>query len=98
MSERIVNKILIFAGTTEGRCLAEKLLDLGTCCHVCVATAYGQVVMDTHPNLIVHTGRLDEEGMIELMQSEDFLCVIDATHPFAVKVSESVRLSADKAG
>ncbi|MBQ0059154.1 MAG: precorrin-6A reductase, partial [Lachnospiraceae bacterium] len=34
----------------------------------------------------------------ELMQSEDFLCVIDATHPFAVKVSESVRLSADKAG
>ena len=36
------NKILIYAGTTEGRRLAEFLVKREVSVHVCVATEYGE--------------------------------------------------------
>ena len=37
-----MDKILLFAGTTEGRRLAEYLSKYGQEAHVCVATEYGE--------------------------------------------------------
>jgi len=88
-----MSKILIFAGTTEGRRLAQILVDNNQECCVCVATEYGHQVMFEHELISLHTGRLDVEGMKALIESDDFRAVVDATHPFATLVSENIRES-----
>ena len=40
-----MKKLVIFAGTTEGRRLSEILADAGIAHTVCVATEYGEIVM-----------------------------------------------------
>ena len=74
-------QILIFGGTTEGRMAAERLLAEGVLCTVCVATEYGSEVMEPHPLLTVHVGRMDRMEMVDMMGGEVYACVIDATHP-----------------
>lgn len=93
-----MQRILIFSGTTEGRELAETLTEAGIFCVVCVATEYGKEVMETREHLEIHQGRMKESAMEELMREESFLAVVDATHPYAVEVSENIRKSAEKIG
>ncbi len=93
-----MNPILIFAGTTEGRRLAEILDGAGIAVTVCVATEYGKQVMPKLSGVTLHQGRLNEEEMQKLMQEGGFLAVVDATHPFAVEVSENIRNSAEALG
>jgi len=82
--------VLVFAGTTEGRELVEAFDRSGISCHVCVATEYGSQLLKTSDNIIIHEGRLDEEGMRKLYEEIDCDVVVDATHPFAVVVTELI--------
>ena len=90
-----MKKVLVFAGTTEGRELAELLADSNIKCSVCVATDYALELMDDK-RLDVHCGRLTEEEMEVLMRDGNFDVVVDATHPYAQIVSQNVRQAADK--
>ena len=90
-----MKKVLVFAGTTEGRELAELLADSNIKCSVCVATDYALELMDDK-RLDVHCGRLTEEEMEVLMRDGKFDVVVDATHPYAQIVSQNVRQAADK--
>ncbi|MDO5784940.1 MAG: precorrin-6A reductase [Eubacteriales bacterium] len=82
-------KRVIFAGTSEGRTLCEQLSQAGLEATVCVATEYGRAVLPEMPGITVHTGRMTAQQMA------DFLCdtelVVDATHPYAVEVSDNIR-------
>ncbi len=91
-------KILIFGGTTEGRTVAERLLAEGVPCTVCVATQYGEEVLQPHPLMTVHSGRLDRVGMTQMMLEGHFSCVIDATHPHAQLVSGEIRAACEQTG
>lgn len=90
-----MKKVLVFAGTTEGRELAELLADSNIKCSVCVATDYAFELMKDK-RLDVHCGRLTEEEMEVLMRDGKFDVVVDATHPYAQIVSQNVRQAADK--
>lgn len=90
-----MKKVLVFAGTTEGRELAELLADSNIKCSVCVATDYALELMNDK-RLDVHCGRLTEEEMEVLMRDGEFDVVVDATHPYAQIVSQNVRQAADK--
>lgn len=90
-----MKKVLVFAGTTEGRELAELLADSNIKCSVCVATDYALELMNDK-RLDVHCGRLTEEEMEVLMRDGSFDVVVDATHPYAQIVSRNVRQAADK--
>ena len=79
--------MLVFAGTTEGRELAELLADSNIKCSVCVATDYALELMNDK-RLDVHCGRLTEEEMEVLMIDGKFDVVVDATHPYAQIVSQ----------
>lgn len=85
--------VLIYGGTTEGRLIAEQLCDAGFSCIVCVATEYGETVLKEREGIRLHLGRLDEKQMRALIGTEDFLAVVDATHPFAALVSQNIRES-----
>ncbi|MCH5272545.1 MAG: precorrin-6A reductase [Lachnospiraceae bacterium] len=94
-----MSRILIFAGTTEGRELAERLAKAGIACTVCVATEYGMQVMKTtesREDIEVLSGRRNEREMEALLQERSFAAIVDATHPFAEEVSKNIKESAEK--
>lgn len=83
---------LIFAGTIEGRSLITFFLSQAdTHVSACVATDYGKLLLTPHPRLTVISQRLDENQMLRLMQQQVFHAVFDATHPYAVIVSQNIR-------
>ena len=87
-----MEKLLLFAGTTEGRELAEFLDRQGVSCHVCAATEYGGQLLDEGTcGHKIHSGRLDEAGMEALMRQEEIRMAVDATHPYAAQVSRQIR-------
>lgn len=91
-------EVLLFGGTAEGRILAEWLADQGYAPTVCVATEYGAVLLPRWSRLTVHTGRMERQEMTALMQEKPFTCVVDATHPYAVAVTENIKAAASDAG
>lgn len=88
-------KALLFGGTGDGRALAEWMLARGLDATVCVATEYGETLLPE--GMQVHVGRLDAGGMAELM-ADGYTLVIDATHPYAVEVTENIRAAAERRG
>ena len=83
-----MSRVLLFAGTTEGRELAEFLERQGVVCDVCVATEYGQQLLDQKmTGHRIYTGRLTMEEMSDLMRSTAVDLTVDATHPYATVVT-----------
>ncbi|OPX45735.1 precorrin-6A reductase [Ruminiclostridium hungatei] len=82
-------KVLVFAGTTEGREISEFLSANGAVVTVCVATEYGRMVMPHRGQIEVRVGRMTRPQMEEA--AGDYSFVIDATHPYAAIVSENIR-------
>ncbi len=91
------DKILIFAGTTEGRMLTEFLGGAGVDVHACVATEYGKQLIEAKEHIEVTAARLDIDAMAELM-GKGYRYVIDATHPYAVIVSGNIKQACEKSG
>ncbi|MBQ9022505.1 MAG: precorrin-6A reductase [Eubacterium sp.] len=125
----MMTDVFLFAGTIEGKELAEALCGAGTSVHAFTATEYGgellnanntgadesaeadvtqdqtaadvvqdQTTADQTGRLCVTSERLDEEQMLALMQEEKPGLVIDATHPYAVVVSDNIRRATQEAG
>lgn len=83
--------ILLFAGTTEGRILAEYLNTLKIATHACVATEYGEQLLLNLQYVETTSTRLTADDMIALINQETFSVVIDATHPYATIVSTNIQ-------
>ena len=91
-----MNKILLFGGTGEGRALAEWLLAEGIPHTVCVATEYGGTLLP--PGTEAHVGRMEQAETEKLMRAGGYALAVDATHPYAVAVTENIRSAAEAAG
>ena len=83
-------KICVFAGTTEGRELVEFLKKQPAEITACVATEYGETLLEPGENLTVSAARLTSEDMVSLFQKKRFDLVVDATHPYAQVVTENI--------
>lgn len=98
--------IFLFAGTIEGKELAEALGGSGLSVHAFTATEYGGTLLSEGLDrqapaggcVCISSERLDETQMGALMREESPRLVIDATHPYAVEVSENIRRAAQAAG
>ena len=90
------NKILIYAGTTEGRRLAEFLVKREVSVHVCVATEYGESLLPEGSNITTTHERMDENQMIEFINEYHPSYVVDATHPYAAEVTMNIRTACEK--
>ena len=91
-------RLLLFAGTTEGRELAELAKELGISTVACVATEYGESLIDGGGSLKVRMGRLDKEGMKALIEAEKPALVLDATHPYAKDASATIAAACKDCG
>ena len=87
-------KVVIFGGTTEGRQLAGYLIQLNKQqkiqVHVCVASEYGAQVLPEDDALKVHVGRLEQADMQEFLQEVQADICVDATHTYAVIVTQNI--------
>lgn len=90
-----MKKVLIYAGTTEGRELAQELARERIYCDISVATEYGRQIMDEKisPYICILQGRMTAKQMRLKCENEQYLAVVDATHPFATEVSVNIRES-----
>jgi precorrin-6A/cobalt-precorrin-6A reductase len=81
--------ILILAGTFEGREVIERLIDEGFTLLASTATEAGKELIPRHKRLETIAGRLDREGLEEIIMKRGITCIVDASHPYAVKASEN---------
>lgn len=93
-----LKKIVLFAGTTEGRLLSECLSEAQIAHTICVATEYGEIVLQEHAQAEIHRGRMDREQMRVFFQEQGFEAVVDATHPYAELVTENIKKAAQELG
>lgn len=88
-------KVMLFSGTSEGRILAEFCKENHIEVQVHVATEYGQKVMGEVPVVV---GRMDCEEMVRELRAYQPDYVVDATHPYAVEVTENIRGACEREG
>ncbi|WP_026939534.1 precorrin-6A reductase [Hippea alviniae] len=79
--------ILLLAGTTESKEIAKKLKENFI---ISVATDYGyESFKRVFPNTI--KANFDEESLAEFIKKKKITKIIDATHPFAFKISQTAK-------
>lgn len=91
-----MNNILIFGGTTEGRELAEFCSLNKIPVTVSTATEYGAELISGFEYVNSISGRLDENQIADYILKNNVNPVIDATHPYAVEVSENIKKACRK--
>lgn len=90
--------VLIFAGTTEGRLLAEHAENCRIPCFVSTATEYGKSLVPDSAYVRCIAGRMDREEILHFMKEHKISLTIDATHPFAREVTENIKAACEKGG
>ena len=86
-----MNRVLLFAGTTEGRRIAAACRGKSLELHISVATEYGKTLIEPAPNIHVTHGRKDAAGILELLRETGAELVLDATHPYAAEVTAALQ-------
>ena len=81
--------ILLAGGTKDSRIIAEKLLKDKHRVIVTTATEYGGKLI-SHLDLEVRVTRLDLEGLENLANEMNVSQIVDATHPYAIEISENL--------
>ena len=90
--------IVLFGGTFEGRRIAQVLHHAKIELHICVATEYGASLLPEGDHTRIYAGRMDAEQMsLFLHKIQPELC-LDATHPYAIQVTENIRRACTATG
>ena len=89
-------KIVIFGGTSEGRELSCELAKTGAEVVVSVASDYGVEEQGSAEGVTVECGPKEEAEIRAMIADAD--AVIDATHPYAVIVTDNIRKAAEAEG
>ncbi len=91
-------RICVFAGTTEGREIVEFLSSQPVEVTACVATEYGEMLLSPANNLTILTGCLSENDITGMLSGSGYDLAIDATHPYAASVTESIFAACSASG
>jgi len=97
-AEKKIRKVWLFGGTSEGRRLAEEIAGMGAYVYVSVATEYGASLIVPRPNVKVIQKRLDFDAMVKFLRETKPELVVDATHPYATLVTETLRKACESSG
>jgi precorrin-6A/cobalt-precorrin-6A reductase len=81
-------RLWLIGGTQESAELAKAIAQAGLPCVVTVTTESARSLYPPSPNLTVWVGRLDPQQLELFLQAHQIGCVLDASHPFAIAVSQ----------
>lgn len=85
-----MTKVVIFAGTTEGRQLTELLASRDIDVSVCVTTEYGGSLLPVRENVHIYVERMDETRIEEFLNEIRPDYCVDATHIYAEIITKNV--------
>jgi precorrin-6A/cobalt-precorrin-6A reductase len=89
-------KILVLGGTTEGRHLAERLHELRI---PAVSSLAGRVSNPRRPPGEVRTGGFGgADGLAAYLTGQSISAVVDATHPFAARITANAAVACRRTG
>jgi precorrin-6A/cobalt-precorrin-6A reductase len=80
--------ILVLGGTKDGRDLAALLTEKGYQIMISVFSDYGKELIQLNKDL-VHAGALNTDGFIAFIHKNKINLIVDASHPYAVNVSQN---------
>ncbi|MDX2230332.1 MAG: cobalt-precorrin-6A reductase [Leptolyngbyaceae cyanobacterium bins.349] len=81
-------QIWLIGGTQESAALAQAIAAHHLPCLITVTTASARRLYPTSPHLTVWVGRLQAATLLDFMQEQQIGLILDASHPFAVEISE----------
>jgi len=83
--------VWILSGTSDGPVIANRLLELNYSVFASVLTYKARKAYIKNPKLHIITGKLNnKDEIINFIKKNKIKCVVDATHPFAVIISENL--------
>jgi len=89
--ENCYENVWILSGTSDGPVIANRLLDLNYSVFASVLTYKAGQAYIENPKLHIITGKLNnKDEIINFIKQNKIKCVVDATHPFAVIISENL--------
>lgn len=87
------NAIWVFSGTSDGNDIANRIMALGQKVVLSVATDYGaEMALRSCPEAFLLAGRIGLEARRDCLQKFSAAAIVDATHPYAVSMSEQLIL------
>lgn len=86
----IAKRLWLIGGTTESATLAVAIACLGLPCIITVTTAAAEALYPKIPMLQTWVGRLNTEQIKQFLQQNQIAAVLDASHPYAVEISQMV--------
>ena len=89
--------IFVIAGTEDGRELAGFLLNNGFEVTASVVSSYGKALLSRYEGIKVNDKKLDANELVELILNGDIEVLVDASHPYAVNVSQNAMTACHKA-
>ena len=84
------NCFWIIGGTSESVMVAQAIAEKNFSCIVTVTTADAVKLYPVLPNLRIRVGQLKEFQIHEFIQQEKIIAIVDASHPYAIAISETV--------
>ncbi|MDR3539410.1 MAG: precorrin-6A reductase [Desulfosporosinus sp.] len=88
-------RLLVLAGTEDGRELADALKQRGHDILVSTLTVYG-ADLALEQGLQVRSGAMDAQRLTDLLEGGAFAALVDATHPYAVQVKSMAKSVCEK--
>ena len=87
--------VLVFGGTTEGRKAIEALEEAGSTFYYSTKTGEQEVTL--HHGIRID-GAMDKETMTSFCQEHDIKLMVDAAHPFAKLLHQTVAVVSETLG
>ncbi|QQE67094.1 cobalt-precorrin-6A reductase [Leptolyngbya sp. BL0902] len=81
-------RLWLIGGTGEAVILAQRLIQGGIPCLVTVTTAAAKRAYPEAPGLTVRVGTLATDALADFIQAQAIGAILDASHPFAVEISQ----------
>jgi precorrin-6A/cobalt-precorrin-6A reductase len=84
------NCFWVIGGTSESVIVAQAIAEKKFSCIVTVTTAAAVKLYPVLPNLRIRVGQLSEFQIYQFIQQEKIIAIVDASHPYAIAISETV--------
>lgn len=86
-----MNKVLVIAGTTDGKKIIHELSQCGHNVSAMVTSKLGKgIINDLEDDVPVYQGKMNKEKIIAVINKEKPKFIVDAANPFSTEISQNV--------
>lgn len=91
-------KILVLAGTKDGREIIENFWGKKYDITASVATELGKSYLNSYEGLKIHQGRMNQKELADYISEQQFDVIVDVSHPYALELSKNAMAACKQTG